>query len=63
MARRSDDALFDTIFSGGYIMNRSNFMPPFGATLTRDEIRGLVGHIRTLCRCQGPAWSRDPQPR
>ena len=59
MSARSDDALFDTIFSGGYVMNRSNLMPPFGATLTRDQIWGLVRYIRTLCRCQGPAWSRE----
>lgn len=59
MATRSDDALFDTVFSGGYVMNRSNFMPPFGATLTRDQIWALVRYIRSLCRCQGPAWSRD----
>jgi mono/diheme cytochrome c family protein len=59
MSRRPDDALFDAIYAGGYIMNRSNRMPPFGATLTREQIRGLVGYLRQLCRCQGPAWSRD----
>jgi mono/diheme cytochrome c family protein len=58
---RPDDALFDTIFSGGYIMNRSPFMPPFGETLSRDQIWSLVRHIRSLCRCEGPAWSRDPK--
>jgi len=59
MSRRPDDALFDAIYGGGYIMNRSNRMPPFGATLTREEIHGLVRYLRTLCRCEGPAWSRD----
>jgi len=59
MSARSDDALFDTIFAGGYVMNRSNFMPPYGSTLTRDQIRSLVGYIRALCHCEGPAWSRD----
>jgi mono/diheme cytochrome c family protein len=58
MSALSDDRLFDTIHAGGYVMNRSPFMPPFGLTLTREEIRALVRHIRTLCRCQGPAWSR-----
>ena len=58
MAALSDDRLFDTIFAGGYVMNRSHLMPPFGGTLSREEIRELVRHIRTLCRCQGPAWSR-----
>lgn len=59
MATRSDDALFDTIHGGGGIMNRSPRMPAYGATLTPAEIRSLVRHIRTLCRCEGPAWSRD----
>ena len=59
MSARSDDALFDTIAGGGLIMGRSARMPAFGATLSRDEIRSLVGYIRTLCRCRGPAWSRN----
>jgi len=59
MSTRPDDTLFDGIFSGGYILNKSNRMPPWGETLSREEIRGLVGHIRQLCNCQGPAWSRD----
>lgn len=59
MSHRSDDALFDTVFAGGFVMNRSNVMPPFGRTLTRDQIWGLVRYIRSLCRCEGPDWSRD----
>ncbi len=59
MSRRSDDALFDAIAGGGYIMNRSNRMPPFGESLTRAQIRDLVRYMRTLCHCEGPAWSRD----
>lgn len=61
MSRRSDDALFDATYAGGYIMNRSNRMPPFGETLTREQIWSLVRHLRTLCRCAGPSWSRDGQ--
>ncbi|MFP5356228.1 MAG: c-type cytochrome [Gemmatimonadota bacterium] len=59
MSRRPDDSLYDTIAAGGAIMNRSPRMPAFGETLSPGEIRALVAHIRTLCRCQGPAWSRD----
>jgi mono/diheme cytochrome c family protein len=59
MAVRSDDALYDTIAGGGAIMNRSPRMPAFGGTLSEGEIRALVAHIRTLCGCTGPAWSRD----
>jgi mono/diheme cytochrome c family protein len=61
MSRRSDDALFDVIYAGGYIMNRSNRMPPFGQTLAREQIWSLVRYLRTLCACEGPAWSRDNQ--
>lgn len=60
MSLRPDDSLYDTIASGGAVMNRSPRMPAFGATLTSAEIRLLVRHIRTLCRCEGPAWSRAP---
>ena len=60
MSARPDDSLFDTIAAGGAVMNRSSRMPPFGGTLTATEIRALVGHNRTLCRCEGPAWSRNP---
>ncbi len=59
MATRTDDQLFDAIAAGGYVMDRSNLMPPFGATLTHEQILGLVAYLRTLCRCVGPAWSRD----
>lgn len=59
MSGRPDDSLFDAIYVGGYIMNRSPTMPPYGETLTREQIRGLVRHLRTLCDCEGPEWSRD----
>jgi mono/diheme cytochrome c family protein len=61
MSNRPDDSLFDAIYSGGYIMNLSQRMPPYGRTLTREEIWSLVRHLRVLCDCQGPAWSRDGQ--
>jgi mono/diheme cytochrome c family protein len=59
MSERPDDSLFDAIYSGGYIMNRSPRMPPYGRTLSREQIWGLVRHLRALCDCEGPAWSRD----
>jgi mono/diheme cytochrome c family protein len=59
MSMRSDDALFDTIAGGGAIMNRSQRMPPFGATLSPTDIHLLVRYIRELCRCRGPSWSTD----
>jgi len=59
MSARSDDALFDTIEAGGSVMNRSHRMPAFGGSLGTPDIRALVAYIRTLCKCQGPQWSRD----
>src|SRR5688500_6641765 len=57
MSLRPDDVLYDGIAAGGLALGRSPRMPAFGQTLSPAQIRGLVRHIRTLCRCEGPAWS------
>ena len=59
MSLRPDDTLYDGIHGGGRILGKSHRMPGFGASLNDAQKRALVAHIRTLCRCQGPAWSRD----
>lgn len=59
MATRPDDTLFDGVYAGGYILNKHHFMPPWGQTLKNEEIRQLVAHMRRLCQCEGPAWSRN----
>ncbi|MDE2872600.1 MAG: c-type cytochrome [Gemmatimonadota bacterium] len=59
MSLRPDDTLYDGIHAGGWILGRSHHMPAFGASLGDRETRQLVEYIRTLCRCRGPAWSRD----
>ncbi len=59
MSTRPDDTLFDGIHAGAYILNRDHHMPAFGQRLSTEEIRALVRYIRVLCRCEGPAWSRD----
>jgi mono/diheme cytochrome c family protein len=59
MSRRTDDRLFDAVFSGGYPLGRSATMPAFGETLTTLETWSLVSYLRELCRCSGPAWSMD----
>jgi len=63
MSSRPDDVLFDGVYAGGYILNKSQRMPPWGFTLERDEIWQLVAYMRQLCRCEGPAWSRDNKRR
>ncbi|HET7566087.1 MAG TPA: c-type cytochrome [Gemmatimonadaceae bacterium] len=59
MSTRPDGTIYDGIAAGGLILGRSNRMPAFGEMLSRTEIHSLVAYIRTLCDCQGPAWSRD----
>ena len=57
MRVRTNDRLFDAIYAGGAIMGGSARMPAFGETLSAEDIRLLVKHIRQLCRCQQPAWA------
>jgi mono/diheme cytochrome c family protein len=59
MERRVDDALFDAVHAGGWVLGRSARMPAFGGLLPPEDIRALVSYIRSLCACEAPAWSRD----
>lgn len=59
MSTRPDDTLYDGIHVGGHILGKSHRMPGFGSSLTPVEIRTLVRYLRTLCRCEQPAWARD----
>jgi len=58
MARRPDDVLFDGVWAGGRVLDRSHRMPPFGGSLDREQTWSLVEHIRELCDCRGPEWAR-----
>lgn len=57
MSERPDDTLYDAIAVGGFVLDKSNRMPAFGAMLSPEQIRALVGHIRVLCECAQPAWA------
>lgn len=57
MGVRPDDTLFDAIYAGGFVLDRSPRMPAFGSMLDTEQIRALVAHIRTLCACTQPAWA------
>ncbi len=59
MSARPDDALFDGIWAGAWVLDGSPRMPAFGGLLSADDVRDLVAYIRTLCACSAPAWSRD----
>lgn len=53
MAKRSDEDLRGVIKDGGPSISKSALMPPWGSTLTSDEVEGLVKYIRKLCDCKG----------
>jgi cytochrome c oxidase cbb3-type subunit 3 len=53
MAKRTDDDLRGVIKDGGPSISKSALMPPWGATLSTDEVEGLVKYIRKLCDCKG----------
>lgn len=58
MSTRPDDTLYDGIAGGAWVLDGSPRMPAFADLLTPEQIRALVAHIRTLCACEGPEWSR-----
>ena len=56
LSERPDDTVFDAIAAGGFVLGRSSAMPAF-ADLDAGQVRALVAHIRSLCRCTQPAWA------
>lgn len=52
MSGRTDAELFKVIKEGGLAIDKSVLMPPWGDTLSDDEIRDMVQHLRTLCKCK-----------
>jgi len=51
MSGRSDDMIFKVIKEGGPSIDKSVLMPPWGDTLSDDEIKDLVAYLRKLCKC------------
>lgn len=51
LSRLSDDRIANIIAKGGSRNELSALMPPWGNTLRREEIQGLVQFIRDLCKC------------
>ncbi len=51
MGKLTDEDISYVIRDGGVATSKSTLMPPFGATLSEEEIAELVVHIRKLCNC------------
>ena len=54
MSELGDDELRLAIAEGGDAVQKSDLMPPWGKTISAEEIDELVHHLRTLCKCEGP---------
>ena len=52
MTTRSNEQFADVIRGGGTKVAKSPIMPPWEATLTKEEIRALVIYLRELCKCE-----------
>lgn len=52
MSARSDDTLSKVIKEGGAAIDKSILMPPWGDTLSDDEIKDMIQHLHKLCNCK-----------
>ncbi|MCP5082592.1 MAG: cytochrome c [Alphaproteobacteria bacterium] len=53
MDKLSDADIKNVILDGGPAMSKSPMMPPWGKTLTAEQVDGLIMHLRQLCNCKG----------
>ena len=53
MDKLSDADMKNVIMDGGPSMSKSPMMPPWGKTLTPEQVDGLIKHLRGLCNCKG----------
>lgn len=54
MAKLPDSDIINVIKGGGKATGKSEMMPPWSKTLTKEEIIGLKDYLRKLCNCKGP---------
>lgn len=55
----SDDSMRNTITLGGSAMGKSAIMPPWGKTLTPDEIRAVLAYARAVAQ---PPYKAPARP-
>ncbi|OGQ04627.1 MAG: hypothetical protein A2W38_05530 [Deltaproteobacteria bacterium RBG_19FT_COMBO_58_16] len=53
MSKLTDQEIIDSITGGGAAVSKSTLMPPFGKTLTTEEIADLRDYLRKMCDCKG----------
>jgi len=55
----SDDFMQNIITLGGSAMGKSAMMPPWGRTLTQEEIRAVISYARAVAQ---PPYQPPPRP-
>jgi mono/diheme cytochrome c family protein len=53
MEKLSDADIKNVVMDGGPSASKSPMMPPWGKTLTEEEVDALVKYLRKLCNCTG----------
>lgn len=52
MEKLTDEDIINVIREGGAATSKSTLMPPFGKTLTANEIAAMKDYLRKLCKCK-----------
>jgi mono/diheme cytochrome c family protein len=52
MEKLSDADIKNVILEGGPVVSKSAMMPPWGKTLSEEQIDALVKYLRKLCNCE-----------
>ena len=50
LSTKNDDQLFRVVKEGGVAVGLSPMMPPWGTSLTEDQIRNVIAYIRSLAK-------------
>jgi mono/diheme cytochrome c family protein len=58
----SEDFMRNTITLGGSAMGKSAIMPPWGQSLTQDEIRAVIAYARAVAQPPYKAQARPTSP-
>lgn len=53
MNKLTDADIINAITDGGPATSKSSLMPPYGKTLSKEEIASLKDYLRKLCNCKG----------
>ncbi len=52
MGKLTDADIINAITDGGQATSKSSLMPPYGKTLSKNEILELKDYLRKLCNCK-----------